>query len=824
MFFSINSFFLHPLVQISSGTIKAILESDILYHGGDATLSNSTCLAGGAGTLFVQYHSTTTANLVNSVVSISNNQVSTFAVTFLQVLPALTTGIAARAGAVVASNGTIELPSLSKCNDRLVYTTYCSEIIFEDAFLVTLSDDRNISASNVKPTFVSTIAADVIELSGSHISGIRLSPYSFNIAAGLVVVSENSSATYTDQFKVAARFSAHLFGDVKQAPLSADAQTGVLSYQAQSLFHAVAVYNVTLGNVATSNMLVNANSVVMAPGAVLSKLDDVHIPSCYLNITEQDFGCKKFRYEGLYSTNNTYVFVGNHSVQMHGASLAASQVLMCAPNVYIHANSSVDANYRGCLANAGYGAGGAQSSVNDGNPNGGGGGGYGGAGGAGYNAANGGLGHFYKYALSSGSGGGCFNCNLNQSVGGGLINIVANRTMLDGNLSAVGSDAMNGAGGGSGGSVAINSLAMSGQGHISATGGDGGSGLYPGGGGGGGVVSLFNAIGSYQDYSFSGFVNVDGGSAGIVLSSSSVYTSEAEYPFSSADDFYYYNASAFAAPNLRKSVAAGPSPAQDGVAGQKFLPVCKAGTGNQVTGAICETCPAGTYSLGKSTGPCTECTNAPKHSAYTGTGGTSPTCPYVCDASYVTEHCYNQIQNFIYTKMGIPAFASMCVGVFLLLMLPLTYTRLKRRYGWFTYMDKKTKKRRDVFGFDFFSHDDDDTFMFESQHAKGESTVIKMQTFTTENPVFKSNAGDDGDRDSTDSTAGTRIRALRNKMFAERRREHRMNDQDLVFHAYRVNLFGTNHPFQSRGTSNMYLPNELTTSANVNVNIFCCWL
>ena len=54
-------------------------------------------------------------------------------------------------------------------------------------------------------------------------------------------------------------------------------------------------------------------------------------------------------------------------------------------------------------------------------------------------------------------------------------------------------------------------------------------------------------------------------------------------------------------------------------------------------------------------------------------------------------------------------------------------------------------------------------------------------------------------RDSGNIENITKIRILRNKMFAERRREHRMNDQDLVFHAYRINLLGNNNPWSLRG-------------------------
>jgi hypothetical protein len=351
----------------------------------------------------------------------------------------------------------------------------------------------------------------------------------------------------------------------------------------------------------------------------------------------------------------------------------------------------------------------------------------------------------------------------------------------------------------------VNALAMSGKGYISARGGFGGNSQFPGGGGGGGVVSLFNYQESFQMYSFTGYVDVNGGNAGVIpapqADSFSLETSldggDAQHPYAAA-----------VARNLRLADARfasnSISPATAGKSGVAFLPVCKAGYGNDAdTGAICEECPVGTYSLGDSSGPCLQCTNAPTHSHYLDAGETDPDCPYACDAGYVTNHCYNQFQNFIYAIMGVPAFAGMCVGIFLVLMGPLTYQRLKRKYGWFSeesYMKAK-KKKREMFGLDFFARnqDADDDSIFDTSHGKGDK-MIKMQKFTTENPVLRAMSSDPSRMSTESEASSTRIRPLRNKMFAERRREHRMNDQDLIFHAYRINLLGSNHPLQSKGT------------------------
>jgi hypothetical protein len=51
----------------------------------------------------------------------------------------------------------------------------------------------------------------------------------------------------------------------------------------------------------------------------------------------------------------------------------------------------------------------------------------------------------------------------------------------------------------------------------------------------------------------------------------------------------------------------------------------------------------------------------------------------------------------------------------------------------------------------------------------------------------------------------------------------RLTDSDLVYHAYRVNLLGTNHPFQSSGTSPMHPsihPSIYTTIYEINLSIY----
>jgi hypothetical protein len=775
------------------------------------------CAVGGAGTFYIEQRSA--ASLTSAVklgaIAISNGKVQTYAVTLLQALPALTTGIAAYDLAVLSTNGSIRLPSLSKCTQGKISTEACSFIALQDAVMVSLA---NASTTLVGTTSSTTFAADYVRLNSSSITGQRFTPYTVNIVARAFVLSPSSTMDFSADFNVVATFHVYLLGTITQKPFRLDPTSGKGIYSQRSLLHITAGGNVTFGNIAAGNVVVDANIINLEPNALLTKPAELVASSCAVNITQTILACDDYRYSRTLQENNTFIFVANRSIALSGPTLIqASAVLICAPNINVDRGALVVADYRGCSSNEGYGRGGPQSSLSIAAPSGGGGGGYGGIGGNGYRVPSSGLAYVDGHALSSGSGGGCFACNASySSCGGGIVNVVANDSLtMNGFLSANGAAGSNGAGGGAGGTISVNTLAMFGKGNISARGGAGGGGLYPGGGGGGGVVSLSNYLHTFERFSYTGYVNVKGGAAGaqVTPSVAMLAAQDTEDVLDSPEVYLSWQQSdmtgvALTSPDHRRSLRSYLSPYDDispataGADGKSFLPTCQAGTGNDPkTGAVCEACPTGTYSLGGSSDACLKCTNAPTHSHYLDTGGTSPDCPYACDAGYATKHCYNQVQNFIYNIMGVPAFAGMCVGIFLMLMVPLTYQRLKRKYGWFSDDEFSKKKKRDIFGLDFFArnHDDDDDDIFDTSQGKGDK-MIKMQKFKTENPIMQNTSTDLG-RLSTDSQAqSTRIRTLRNQMFAERRREHRMNDQDLVFHAHRVNLQGSNHPFKSRGT------------------------
>lgn len=792
-------YFFFLSLQITSGTIESLISTAIYYRGGSVALNtpNAPCLVGGSGTLYVQLRNSA-GDSENGIVQVSNNDVDTFAATLLHILPSKTTGVWVIQGGVVSTNTTIVLRELSTCTPQTLGTPSCSAIRFDNSQLVTL---RN--STLVRRPYTSTIGADEVRFIGSHVAGVRFTEYSVNIATKLFELTTNSSISYSAEFRVAAVYEAHMDGAVTQRPSSSSLTTGKDVYTPLSLMRVNVGGNLTIGNISASNMLVEARNVYLPANSVISKTADTVVASCVMNISQTNFACSDHEYTETLRYNNTYVFIGNETITVAENSLMeAAQILLCAPYINIAQGAYLSASFRGCTPNKGPGAGGMQSSTDVDSPNGGGGAGYGGSGGYGYSLHNSGHAYYSKQNISSGSGGGCLSCvdTAINSAGGGVINIVANVSlMMNGNLSANGGIGLDGSGGGSGGTIAVDVVTMTGLGRISAFGGAGGNGPYPGGGGGGGVVALFNTKNTLKDYNFKGYVDVNGGAAGVIPPT-------ADPTFVPGADGTIQIATSSA---LRSSYQfdpwspyGGPSQATAGQKGKTFLPTCEAGYGNDaVTGAICEPCPVGTYSLGDTSDPCTTCDNAPLHSHYIDNTWKTDQCPYACDSGYATEHCYNQIQNFVYNVMGVPAFAGMCVGIFLILILPLGYTRLKRRYGWFTYFDAKKQKRRDMFGIDFFARnsDDDDSIMMDTSGGKGE-VAIKMQKFTTENPVHRS-ASADTNQAIRDSEISSSIRTLRNNLFAERRREHRMNDQDLVFHAYRVNLFGSNHPMRAKGNA-----------------------
>jgi hypothetical protein len=595
-------------------------------------------------------------------------------------------------------------------------------------------------------------------------------------------------------------------------------------------------------------MLVSAGALYFGNNAQIQPPAISDPSSCITNMTLTDLSCEPSGYSGSLRFNNTFIFFSNNSIGSAPETyIAARQILLCAPTVTIPESMYVTTEAMGCGANYGPGAGGTPSS----NAHyGGGGGAFGGYGGRGYDRHNGGKEYAGYHRISAGSGGGCSGCKNSSAAGGGIINVIASKSIImNGNLTSNGANGhLAGAGGGAGGTVIIDTVYFTGSGYITARGGAGGRGEYPGGGGGGGAVALINYKRMDATFVFNGFVLVDGGRAGVLTSAAAarwdqqlvessvpwnaslvqqqrhlrsgangaiggvnIYSSYSSSPIAGVNGFAV---NPFSHGSLFSNDDDGSSPdATDGGAGITSLPVCLPGYGNDIeTGQICAICPVGTYNEGLSSEPCQNCENKPLHAYYTELGETTSSCEYTCDQGYQTTHCYSQFQYFIFVTLGVTYFSILCVGFFFIVMAPLTYTRLKRKYDWFSKDDVQQSGLKKIFGDFFLGHDNDDDVFFETDKATGR-TSIQMKNFSSHNPLAgaggdspkqNKNGNDyDGDFNGGDGrysdSYGSRIRTLRSKFFVDRRKEHRMLDQDLVFHAYRVNLMGSNHPWKSYG-------------------------
>jgi hypothetical protein len=184
-------------------------------------------------------------------------------------------------------------------------------------------------------------------------------------------------------------------------------------------------------------------------------------------------------------------------------------------NVQVDAGGAIVANGTGYGGGLGIGPGNHSSGSSfDGS-----GGGYGGYGGmSSSNAVGGACYGSYAQPMNLGSGGGASYIGAGGP-GGGLIEITAGGTVIDnGLISANGGNGTNSrSGGGSGGSVWITALALSGSGTITANGGSGEP--THGGGGGGGRIAI-----QYGASSFEGTVSAYGGTGANTGGAGTVYT------------------------------------------------------------------------------------------------------------------------------------------------------------------------------------------------------------------------------------------------------------------------------------------------------------
>jgi hypothetical protein len=197
------------------------------------------------------------------------------------------------------------------------------------------------------------------------------------------------------------------------------------------------------------------------------------------------------------------------------SAVPAGLTLTVSNNVEVDVGGAINANGNGYGGGLGAGAGNSSS----GSPQDGSGAGYGGIGGTSSSNAVGGstYGSFTQPA-NLGSGGGASYAG-SGGAGGGLIEIVAGGSVIaNGSISANGANGTNArSGGGSGGSVWLTALTLSGSGTITANGGNGDP-THGGGGGGGRIAIQCSATG------FTGSMAAYGGAGANIGGAGTVYT------------------------------------------------------------------------------------------------------------------------------------------------------------------------------------------------------------------------------------------------------------------------------------------------------------
>ena len=786
--------------------------TNIFVTGGYST---DSCKTGASGTVYIQLghggiHS------FNAGLWIANSGQSSFAVTTLDSIPSLTNILSISEYAIATCTQSLHLLPLPSCsistiNIRTLYTSDCSIIDINNASFVVLSNNTDSVLHSEGTEWA--ISADSIRLVDSHLFGSLNTFYSFNITSRTFLLSETSSIKYSGRLHLRMKEVSVFHGDLLQVE-GRIAATPELAYYHHSYINIYTGKNVYISNLIASNLMISANTVNFTVDKGANSPPGYIPQACQVGVKLGQFTCSRNVYTGTLRYNNTFVIAATEWIDVaHRYSLVAAQVLLCAPDVNIHSGAEVSANQRGCVAAHGIGAGGSQSSTTITSPYGAGGAGYGGMGGAGYNADNGGTVYAVTGELSSGSGGGCLTCNRTYyGAGGGIINIVANNSMfLNGNLTSNGGYGSTDAGGGSGGTVSINALSMKGMGHISVSGGSGGSGKFPGGGGGGGMLTIFNDVKYYLSYNYVGIVSASGGQPGhplLTFDDDNASTSTS----TSISATTRIPSRLLRTPVLYSTDDNEPSPAMRGQDGVLNLPQCPAGYGNgESSGTVCGLCPAGTYAPGDGKNDCYYCKNKPTHAHYTTDGWTTSDCPYDCNAGYSTSDCYTPFQNFIFHTLGLIGIIFCSVGFLGLILLPLVYYRYKKEYGWF---EETSKKSKITLPTDTFTHVDD--YRVNDKHRSGgrkssiDMHITETESSIVDNPLRESDSSVPVDYPRGLSNAssvwegrtmstGSALPSAFKKMDMDLRLRLRLVDPDLVTHACRVNLLGSNHPNPAHG-------------------------
>lgn len=751
------------------------------------------CPLGGAGTMYVEEQTK------HVIVYTFNTIHIPYATTPISYLPSLTNSFVALRGVVLGLG--LELPWLSTCttsNDHAALNnTLCSTILFSNSTLYCsnttsfgTAEDGTTKSTKLNNGESCRLQADVIHFTNQSIAYIDQSN-EFHVYSKSFQLQSNSNLYIDSVANITGVYGISLFGPITSST-SADSPnpTNTTCYLTSSK-------TIHLSNIEIQRLFVQAKNIIVPSNAQLQIPTNVK-GYCVNNLDPLIATCTTTPAVALANVPSVYSFVAHSMLYVGNQSLIRAPVILaCAPNMTVKGNTLFSTNNLGCLSNQGQGAGRAGNSYGSMGSSG---AGYGGGGGNGYNSNSGGELYFDPSSLSVGSGGGAEGVGTNgNNYGGGIVSLNATTLTLYGNITSNGGGNANnyykntGHGGGAGGSISIYVHNFVGQGKIACDGGVGGSANYPGGGGGGGYFDIYNHANVYTHYHFIGPMTANGGPPGSGLYSSPSVVSSTLTMQSVSNDTSSWNP--FTRSHGGKVALLDYAPATAGFLGAVNVPSCPGGYGNNPqTGDICTICPIGTFNEGNN-GPCLTCDNAPSHSYYTDIGCATSYCPYTCESGYSTDKCYSQIDKFFLTTLGSGGTAGLALGIFGLLVLPLLYYRYSKLND---FEDKKAELTSDFFKRLIFA---DIGYGGDEYMLKHKSHVMKAfdKTTVVENPLFASSKVPELSAND-DKLKHQHIRALQPKYaHLEKRREHRMADADMLFHTFRMNLIGSNHPFPWKG-------------------------
>lgn len=731
--------------------------SNIFVDGGiyesssNNVLVPNRCLYGAPGTLYVQYtYIAVTEPALSATITIRNSRgrnYQPFAGTVLSNLPS-SIGRVFVTGYSTLITKSLKLLQNANCKRSGSIATLCSSILITNSTMIC----ANVTSVNDAPEQNSTcyFRSDNMVLVNSKLES---SPnITGNIYCKNFTLLPTSSIELASSLSINSTDIVHLYGPVKQ--------------KAQNLNSNVSF--TVLASVNISIFSISADSVYMKASNIYGSGASIVATSSSINPTYSFLFNQSYCQSSNYIPNSITLDAAKLLKLSLSSTLYASSMLLCAHDLHIFQDSALSTNGAGALVNSGYGMGLTIPSAGSG------GGGFGGAGGTGQSPnLNGGSTYGSQFVSMYGSGGGCDNTNLGSTPcvrggsGGGIINIRATNILLYGNITANGVNGIANAGGGSGGFISMEFESITGDGNILALGGNGGSGTNPGGGGGGGFVSLntYTAIRVSNVLAFEGLISSGGGLPGTVQV---------------------------------LGVQSGVFSAAAGVSGIIELPDCDPGFGNSASqGRICVPCDIGYYSVGGD-GSCLVCSNKPPHAFYIQSTWYNANCPYQCENGYTTDSCYDPFQEFLYDKIGLSGFIGSCVGFFALILIPLAYYRYKKYNDW----GDKEKRNLDIFGKAFFYDTYDDGMGGKSRRRgtqQDQHAVSIDSMFSNENPMFHHTTNKNTEYDENGDAKWMRIRPITQKAGKDGRREIRIVDQDMIFHAYRINLMGSNEPLFTRG-------------------------